>query len=730
MRCEWMMQMRVAFAQKSEISPEDRTVKNVRSSLVVRIGVVGVLIVFVIFSSLLVPYSVSAAEGNEYYIPGGADQLFQILKDIDNDPDLGNAFGGGGTCTTAPCNQLHNIITVVVGQDNAMIYYDHWENGFLSGAAGDETYTANKGNVFTFISDIDIPRATGDECSSSVRINMTGTPTTACYDGRDRIYVVGSASVVQAFWPEVTQTVYANAWEIYPVSALENDYTIPVGENLAVAPTSYRDFDQTFILVQAVQDGTRVQIDDPAIAGVEIDATLNRGEIAQLFHIDEDTTVTSSLPVYVQLITGRFNGGLSSESRSYSVIPRDFWEPSYYSPIPGFSNGYDTDIFIYNPSGADLIINYQDRVGTGSFVVPPHSTRSYESLTGRFVPPDSAVYLQAEDQTTAFWAIGAADTQSPRYNYGFGLIPSSLLTNDYYLGWAPGTTNLSANGSPVFVTPTADNTTIYVDFGPLDGIVDRTYTLNRIQVQRIFDPDLDNTGMRIWATNPIAVVWGEDPNTASTGNPFIDAGYTILPTQGIIITPTPTHTPTVPTSLPSPTPTPYGFLIPNTGFKANVFTDLSRFQVEMYTAQGDVVLEIPSLGVNISVVGVPLRNGEWNVAWLGNQAGWLEGSAFPSWRGNSVLTAHSYLSSGNPGPFVNLDRLKFGDKIIVRAYGQQNIFDVQTNLIVGSNDNSVMKHEELPWITLVTCKDYNEKTDTYLHRIVVRAVLVDVRPVK
>jgi LPXTG-site transpeptidase (sortase) family protein len=720
MRWERMMQVPVAFAYKSKIPLVGRTMKNLRSALVVKIGIVGVLVVFVIFSSLLVPYSVSAADGKEYYIPGGADQLFQILKDIDNDPDLGNAFGGGGSCTTAPCNQLHNVITVVVGQNNAMIYYDHWENGYLNGAAGDETYTANKGNVLTFISDINIPRAAGNECSSSVKINMTETPTTACYDGQDRIYVVGSVSVVQAFWPAVTQTVFANAWEIYPVSALANNYTIPVGENLAVAPTNYLDFDQTFVLVQAVQDNTHVQINNPAIIGMEVDTTLNRGEIAQLFHIDEDTTVTSNLPVYAQLITGRFHSTLSSESRSHSVVPRNLWKSSFYSPVPGFSGGYDTDIFIFNPNGADLTINYEDQVGTGSFVVPPHSTRSYQSLTGRFVPPNSAVYLEAEDQTIEFWAIGSVDTESAAYNYGFSLIPSSVLSNNYYLGWAPGTTDLSANGSPVFVTPTKDNTTIYVDFGPFDGVVDATYVLNRIQVQRVFDPDIDNTGMHIWATNPIAIVWGEDPSTASPGNPFIDAGYTVLPTQEIVI-PIPT----------TPTPTSHnGFLIPVTGFKPNVVTDLSRFQFEVYTTQGDVTLEIPSLGVNISVVGVPLRNGEWNVAWLGKQAGWLEGSAFPSWRGNSVLTAHSYLSSGNPGPFANLNRLKFGDKVIVHAYGQQNIFEVHTNLIVRPDDRSVMKHEELPWITLVTCKGYDEKTDTYLHRIVVRAVLVDVRPVK
>jgi LPXTG-site transpeptidase (sortase) family protein len=351
------------------------------------------------------------------------------------------------------------------------------------------------------------------------------------------------------------------------------------------------------------------------------------------------------------------------------------------------------------------------------------------------------VYLQAEDQTTKFWAIGAVDTESASYNYGFSLIPSSVLSNNYYLGWAPGTTDLSANGSPVFITPVADNTIVYVDFGPSDGVVDETYTLNRIQVQRVFDPDLDNTGLHIWATNPIAIVWGEDPSTANPGNPFIDAGYTVLPTQELIATPTSTPTltriPPSPTSTHTLTPPPWrtptstsydGFFIPVTGFKANVVTDLSDFQLELYTTQGDVMLEIPSLGVNISVVGVPFRNAEWNVAWLGNQAGWLEGSTFPSWKGNSVLTGHSYLSSGNPGPFVNLSNLKFGEKIIVHAYGQQSVFEVRTKLIVEPNDKSIMIHEDLPWITLVSCKGYDEKSKTYLYRIVVRAVLVNVYP--
>jgi LPXTG-site transpeptidase (sortase) family protein len=166
--------------------------------------------------------------------------------------------------------------------------------------------------------------------------------------------------------------------------------------------------------------------------------------------------------------------------------------------------------------------------------------------------------------------------------------------------------------------------------------------------------------------------------------------------------------------------------LPDTGFAPNVATDLGSAPREIYTDTGGITVEIPSLKINIPIVGVPLKNGVWNVAWLGRQAGWLEGSAFPSWNGNSILTGHVYLSNGLPGPFVNLSQLKFGDTVVIHAYGQKYRFEVQTNTLVDLNNTSMFKHEEKPWLTLLTCKDFDEKTNTYRRRVVVRAVLVKV----
>ena len=58
--------------------------------------------------------------------------------------------------------------------------------------------------------------------------------------------------------------------------------------------------------------------------------------------------------------------------------------------------------------------------------------------------------------------------------------------------------------------------------------------------------------------------------------------------------------------------------------------------------------------------------------------------------------------------------------------GRNLTFEVQTNTVVSPTDKSLMKHEEKPWLTLVTCKDYDPKTNTYLNRVLVRALLVSV----
>ncbi len=169
-------------------------------------------------------------------------------------------------------------------------------------------------------------------------------------------------------------------------------------------------------------------------------------------------------------------------------------------------------------------------------------------------------------------------------------------------------------------------------------------------------------------------------------------------------------------------------VLPDTGFAPGRVSVLSEQPAEfVYADLGELTLEIPALGVETQIIGVPLAENNWDITWLDRNAGWLEGTAFPTWKGNSVITSHVYLPNGQPGPFVDLSTLKFGDRVIVSAFGQEYIYEVRTVKTVKPDDTSrVIRHEELPWITLLTCKDYDPRTDTYRNRIAVRAVLVSV----
>ncbi len=95
-----------------------------------------------------------------------------------------------------------------------------------------------------------------------------------------------------------------------------------------------------------------------------------------------------------------------------------------------------------------------------------------------------------------------------------------------------------------------------------------------------------------------------------------------------------------------------------------------------------------------------------------------------------MLTAHVVNADGKAGVFSKLKALGLGEYIFVYNSGYRYTYQVVSNTIVQPNDASVMKHEDRPYLTLITCDTYDEKTGTYLHRVAVHAVLVDVRPVR
>lgn len=168
-------------------------------------------------------------------------------------------------------------------------------------------------------------------------------------------------------------------------------------------------------------------------------------------------------------------------------------------------------------------------------------------------------------------------------------------------------------------------------------------------------------------------------------------------------------------------------VLPFTGFAPYVETLLPiQSAKDQYMNFNGLWLEIPALNQYIPIVGVPITEDGWEVDWLGNSAGYLQGTAFPTWTGNTALTAHRFNASGLPGPFYYLQNLRYGDQVIIHAWGYRYIYAVRESAWVTPNDLSILDHEEYDWVTLITCQSYDESTGTYSWRSYVKAVLIKI----
>jgi LPXTG-site transpeptidase (sortase) family protein len=255
---------------------------------------------------------------------------------------------------------------------------------------------------------------------------------------------------------------------------------------------------------------------------------------------------------------------------------------------------------------------------------------------------------------------------------------------------ATGNANLPANGS---VTNVAS-----VEWTSLPGDLSQPQTPNQFSTERYYDPN--------------------DPNLINTFG--ASAALTLSPVGGGGGGGGGTGGSSTPRNLPLVG----GFLIPVTGFAPNVETELSALQPS-YDSTG-LTINVPALELTVPVAGVQLKSGTWDVSWLWGQAGWLEKTAYPTFPGNSVITAHVVNADGTPGPFARIKQLQVGDYIFVELNGYRYTYEVVSNSRVAPTDISILRHEEKPWLTLITCDKYDEATGTYLKRIAVRAVLIDI----
>jgi uncharacterized repeat protein (TIGR01451 family) len=470
----------------------------------------------------------------EYYVLGNEEQIYNMFDDID---DVESAPSNHITS-----NRMRSVVTVVATAGNQVFYYDHWEDGYeadIFSPIQSSTEIYGDGNLSNGGSGSDIlgigdiisleSDGSGSGINDVVPVNSRGTDIR--YDGGDYLVSTGGpVDLAHAMWPQ-DGTWIGGAWEIYSLQAWSQSfsYRIPVGVD-----SGFGDFKYAWLEVGAFYDDTTINIDngtDTVMVSLDKGQTYSsRGYIdaqsSTPIVVNEGTTITADKQIQVGLITG---GAGTFQTRFFVMIPDLIWGTEYIAAIPRTTSGQETEIYLYNPNNHNITVQTHDASGDDSITIAAGDTVAYSSQVG-YVPSGSAMRVDSDD---IFWGLISADTSSTSYDWGFALVPTVFLMDDYFASWAPGNVldpvTSGTNASPVWVAPMADDTTFYVDYSPLDGQVDETFTIDTMETRRIFDPDNDNTGMHIWATNKFVPVWGVDPASGQSGDGYLDLGYTILP---------------------------------------------------------------------------------------------------------------------------------------------------------------------------------------------------------
>lgn len=432
---------------------------------------------------------------------------------------------------------MDTVTSLVVYGGGTVIHYDHWEDGYetdLNNPTQGSTQIWGDGNNANgtppgFTND---PTGLSKGAVISLR-NLIQIPrnTNLFYDGRDRVGATTAIAVTRAMWAQDPGPMLAGAVEVTPKMDHGSYFICPVGENVSA---NYM-FEYVGLFVMAGNNNTAVTIDrDGNGPNDPVTVVLNRGDS---YHVNggilKGATVRASLPVQAHLITGDINANF--ESRWYTLFPFEQWHSSYLTPVGTSSNGSDCYVFVYNPNSFTITINTTTRLGTGSFPVNGNSVYPW------LVPVTSGARLESagEEVFTALSTVGARADHNNGYDWGFTLVPENALTTEAAVGWGPGSSDLTVNGSPVFVSPIED-TTLYVDYNGdgagahIDTRGDRydvEYQVSAYESKTLYDPDKDQTAMRVYTldTTLFAAAWGQDPAVAGTDNPYLDMGTTVLP---------------------------------------------------------------------------------------------------------------------------------------------------------------------------------------------------------
>lgn len=446
---------------------------------------------------------------------------------------LDDQFDVGYNALSLINDDIDTTISIAVHRGNAVIYYDHWEDGLEADlikpiqatteiwgdndptngvAPGFATDILNAGDVVILRNTVILPQ-----------------DNSFFFDGGDVFTSVGGAvAVTLAVWPIHTPApptigiLYAGAWELYPTNSWGLEYHIPIGQDLSQLRPG---FTVVGINVQAAQDQTDVQLDLDADGNFETVLTLNRGkQFTQISGVNVGAKVQATAPVQVHLFTA--DPLKRYEARAYTIVPFDQWTADILAP-----RSSDGDYWLYNPHNTPLNLRVQTITTTTLITIPTMSTVKYPpaGLSGptgvRFTTPDQR----------PFYGVVALDADDDQ-DWGYALQPVNRQMTQTFVGQGRGNNNEPPDNdeSRVYVTALA-TTTLFVDYNN-DGTPDNSYPISPLAEVPITDPDHNLTGAYLYTENGVqfAAAWGQD-ESANPRLPSIDVGITLIPLPTLLV---------------------------------------------------------------------------------------------------------------------------------------------------------------------------------------------------
>jgi hypothetical protein len=301
-------------------------------------------------------------------------------------------------------------------------------------------------------------------------------------------------------------------------------------------PTEHVDDLTTKIVVQAKEDTTVVSRNGSPVT------TLNRGHSYVIDNINVGDEITGDKPIAASLVA---SGRKNVDMRFFNLTPPALLDHEYVLPISSMSYELPGDsrsdlvrlyIYAYDPTSYTI---FQGGAAVASGSLSDGGLAVHNIYTPTAYSEDTILgggLRIIADEGARLQVLSAVDSDSPAWDWGFPIVGSRHLVDEYYLAWSPATgpgTSTSVNlpyldlGHPVFISPVEDNTTIQVDWDN-DDTADETVTLDCGQWIGLVDrSDEDNTGAHVTGSGPFAIAWGQDLLADSTDG--FDLGYSILP---------------------------------------------------------------------------------------------------------------------------------------------------------------------------------------------------------